>query len=161
MGSPSPTGPGTAQHCMDPVLQTSAGQWTRETEEAKGGVAVAEYVSSPHTLKTGQRGHWGALLARGNMTSNGGLTKGIVWWLNMKMGYGKHGFWHRPRENSKDKDMSHTMSLALLWQLASSCYFPFPGCLPLLPLGGTRRAISCYGQKWTGSQSRAHSQGIR
>lgn len=39
--------------------------------------------------------------------------------------------------------MCHTMSPALLWQVASSCYFPFPGaptslslfCLSVVPEG--------------------------
>lgn len=64
MGSPTPTGPGIVQPRMDPVLQTSTGHWTKEAEEA-----VAEYVPPKNR---GQRGHWGALLARGNMTRNGG-----------------------------------------------------------------------------------------
>lgn len=73
------------------------------------------------------------------MTRNGGLTKGIVWWRNLKVGYGRHGFWHHPRENSKGKDMSHNVPCAAVanWLLAATS--PFQGaylsCLLAVPEG--------------------------
>lgn len=59
--------------------------------------------------------------------------------LNLKMGYGRHGFWHRPRENSKDRDMSHNVPLRCCgnWLLAATS--PFQGaylsCLLVVPEG--------------------------
>lgn len=66
-------------------------------------------------------------------------------WLSSKMGYSRHGFWCPPREDSTDRDVSHRIPHTVV--VNCFCFFPFPRCLSLLPLDGTRRAISCYGQR--------------